>query len=167
MAFSFLRVLDHTQRRTDAPQLVELPWTSDETDAETSTDNTHSTHKKQTSMPPMEFEPTIPAIERTQIYALHRADTGIGIFRVDEVIIHLFLVISLSPHRTLKNGSWQCKGRFTHSMPRPCHSHAVPLPCRALIYTCHAALLPCSDSAVSFVNVRMVAGNIRTASPTV
>ena len=39
--------------------------------------------------------------------------------------------------------------------------HAVPLPCRALIHTCHAAPLPRSDSAVSFVNVRMVAGNSR------
>jgi hypothetical protein len=35
----------------------------------------------------------------------------------------------------------------------PCRSHAVPL--------------PFSDSVVSFVKVRVVAGNIRTASPTV
>jgi len=42
-----------------------------------------------------------------------------------------------------------------------CRTHAVPLPCRALIHICHAAPLPCSDSAVSFVNVRMVDGNIR------
>jgi hypothetical protein len=64
---------------------------------------------------------------------------------------------------------WQqpSKGRFTHSMPRPCRSHAVPLPCRALIHTCHTALQPCSDSAVSFVKVRMVAGHIRTATPAV
>jgi hypothetical protein len=48
-----------------------------------------------------------------------------------------------------------------------CRAHAVPLPCRALIHTCHAVLLPCSNSAVSFVEVRVVAGNIRTASPTV
>ena len=39
---------------------------------------------------------------------------------------------------------------------------AVPL-----IHTCHAVPLPCSGSAVSFVKVRVVAGNIRTASPTV
>jgi hypothetical protein len=52
-------------------------------------------------------------------------------------------------------------------MPRPCCSHAVSLPCRALIHTCHAVSLPCSDSAVCFVKVRMVAGNIRTASQTV
>ena len=38
--------------------------------------------------------------------------------------------------------------------------------CRSLIHTCHAAPLPCSDSAVSFVKVCVVAGNIRTASPT-
>jgi hypothetical protein len=44
----------------------------------------------------------------------------------------------------------QCNnGRFTHSMSCPCR----------------AAPLPCSDSAVSFVKVRVVAGNIRTASP--
>jgi hypothetical protein len=43
-----------------------------------------------------------------------------------------------------------------------CRAHAVPL-----IHTFHAAPLPCSDSAVSFVKVRVVAGNIRTASPTV
>jgi len=60
------------------------------------------------------------------------------------------------------------KGGFTHtcSMPCPCHAHAIPLPCHALIHTCHAAPLPCSDSAVSFVKVRVVAGNIRTASLT-
>jgi hypothetical protein len=45
-----------------------------------------------------------------------------------------------------------------------CRAHAVPLPCCALIHICPAAPLPCSDSAVSFEKVRMVAGNIRTAS---
>jgi hypothetical protein len=42
------------------------------------------------------------------------------------------------------------------------------IPCRspaALIHTGHAATLPSSDSAVSFVKVRVVDGNIRTASP--
>jgi hypothetical protein len=62
---------------------------------------------------------------------------------------------------------WYCKCGFIHSMPCPCRAHAVPLPCRALIHTCHAVLLPCSDSSVSFVKVRVVAGNIRTANPTV
>jgi hypothetical protein len=39
----------------------------------------------------------------------------------------------------------------------PCRTQAVPLPC-------HAAPLPFSDSTVSFMKVRMVAGNIPTAS---
>ena len=55
-------------------------------------------------------------------------------------------------------------GHFKADSHIACRAHAAPLPCRALIHTCHAAL-PCSDSAVSFVNVRMVAGNIRDASP--
>jgi hypothetical protein len=44
----------------------------------------------------------------------------------------------------------------------------MPFPCRspaALIHTCHAAPLSFSDNAVSFVKVRVVDGNIRTASP--
>jgi hypothetical protein len=44
-------------------------------------------------------------------------------------------------------------------MPRPCHA--------TLNHTLHDAPLPLSDSAVSFVKVRVVAGNIRTASPRV
>jgi hypothetical protein len=55
-----------------------------------------------------------------------------------------------------------CKGRFTHSMQRPCRSPAMPYrygfrtclshfiykvrPC--LIHTCHAAPMPCCDHAV-------------------
>jgi hypothetical protein len=38
---------------------------------------THNTHKKQTSMPPVGFEPAIPASERPQTHALDRAATGI------------------------------------------------------------------------------------------
>jgi hypothetical protein len=43
-------------------------------------------------------------------------------------------------------------------MPSQCRSPA------ALIHTCHAATLPFSDNAMSFVKVRVVDGNIRTAS---
>jgi len=63
------------------------------------------------------------------------------------------------------------KDRFTHSMPCPCRAHAAPMPFHyhtvPLIHTCNAAPLPCSDSTVFFVKVRVVDGNIRTASPTV
>jgi hypothetical protein len=40
-------------------------------------DNTKA-HKRQTCMPPVGFEPTIPASARPQTYALDRAATGIG-----------------------------------------------------------------------------------------
>jgi hypothetical protein len=39
---------------------------------------THNTHKRQTSMPPVGFEPTILVSERPQTHALDRTATGIG-----------------------------------------------------------------------------------------
>jgi len=39
---------------------------------------TNNIHKRQTSMPPVGFEPTIPKSERPQIHDLDRAATGIG-----------------------------------------------------------------------------------------
>jgi len=39
---------------------------------------THNTHKRQTSMPPACFEPTIPGSDRPKTYALDRTATGIG-----------------------------------------------------------------------------------------
>jgi len=39
----------------------------------------HNTHNRQTSMPPVRFEPTISAGEQPQTYALDRAATGTGI----------------------------------------------------------------------------------------
>jgi hypothetical protein len=51
------------------------------------------------------------------------------------------------------------KGYFTHAIPFSCRSPA------ALINKCLAVPLPFSDSTMSFVKVRMVNGNIQTASP--
>ena len=42
---------------------------------------THNTHNRQTSIPPVGFEPTFSAGERPQTYALDRAATGTGIDR--------------------------------------------------------------------------------------
>jgi len=50
---------------------------SDQPDAETSTYTKHNNHKKQTSMIPAGFEPTIPTSERPQTHALDRTATGI------------------------------------------------------------------------------------------
>jgi len=47
---------------------------------------------------------------------------------------------SLLPSGQLLTNSGHCKGRFTHSMPCPCHAHAVPMPCPC---RAHAMLWPC------------------------
>ena len=39
---------------------------------------THNSYQGQKSMPPVEFEPAIPASELTQTYALERVATGTG-----------------------------------------------------------------------------------------
>jgi len=39
---------------------------------------THNIHKKETSMPPSRFKPTILASERPQTHTLDRAATGVG-----------------------------------------------------------------------------------------
>jgi hypothetical protein len=39
---------------------------------------THNTHKLQASMPPVGFEPAIPASELPQTYALDRAASAVG-----------------------------------------------------------------------------------------
>jgi hypothetical protein len=59
-------VLGASRSHSDTPHLVGLLWKSDQPEAQTST------------VPPPEFEPTIPASQRPQTHALHRAATGIG-----------------------------------------------------------------------------------------
>jgi hypothetical protein len=93
----------------------------------------------------------------TDVYVLEEPDTFF--FRVEVIRLRMWssFMGSITDVVTLKANA--------HS---PHRYRAVPLPCRAtLIHTCHAAPLPFSDSAVSFVKVRVVAGNIRTASPAV
>ena len=77
MASSFLRFLDHTQRRITVGRTP-----LDETSARRRDLylTTHNTHNRQTSMPPVGFEPTISASERPQTYALDRTATGTGHF---------------------------------------------------------------------------------------
>ena len=74
--FSFTRFLDHTQRRTTVGRTPLEEWSARRRDLYLTTNNTHH---RQTSMPPMGFEPTISASKRPQTYALDRAATGIGI----------------------------------------------------------------------------------------
>ena len=73
---SFTRFLDHTQRRTTVGRTPLDEWSARRRDLYLTT---HNTHKRQTSMPPVGFEPTISAGERPQTYTLDRAATGTGI----------------------------------------------------------------------------------------
>ena len=75
MASSFLRFLDHTQRRTTVGRTSLDEWSARRRDLYLTT---HNTYNRQTSMPPVGFEPTISAGERPQTYALDRAATGTG-----------------------------------------------------------------------------------------
>ena len=67
MASSFLRFLDHTQRRTTVGRTSLDEWSARRRYLYLTI---HNTHNRQTSMPPVGFEPTISAGERPQIYAL-------------------------------------------------------------------------------------------------
>ena len=64
---SFTRFLDHTQRRTTVGRTPPDEWSARRRDLYLTT---HNTHKRQISMPPVGFEPTISAGERPQSYAL-------------------------------------------------------------------------------------------------
>ena len=78
MASSFLRFLNHTQRRTTVDRTPLDEWSACRRDLYLIT---HNTHNRQTSMPLVGFEPTISAGERPQTYALDRAATGTGMKR--------------------------------------------------------------------------------------
>jgi len=85
MVSSFLRFLDHTQRRTTVGRIPLDEWSARRRDLYLTT---HDTHNRQTSMPSVGFEPTISAGERPQTYALDRAATGTGISIHFESVIH-------------------------------------------------------------------------------
>ena len=74
-ASSFLRFLDHTQRRTAIGRTPLDEWSARCRDLYLTR---HNNHNRQTSMAPVGFEPTISAGGRLQTYALDRAATGTG-----------------------------------------------------------------------------------------
>jgi hypothetical protein len=69
-ASTFTRFLDHTQRRPIVGRTPLDEWSARFRDLYL------RTHKRQTSMPPVGFEPTISAGERPQTSILDRAATG-------------------------------------------------------------------------------------------
>jgi hypothetical protein len=84
--------LDHTQTQTTVDR---TPLDEGSARRRNLYLTTHSTHKRQTSMRPVGFEPTIPAGARPQTYALDRAATGIGL--------------------------WNCSPKLTRSYYYPCN----------------------------------------------
>ena len=70
-----MRFIDHTQRRSTVGRTPLVEWPARRRDLYLTT---HNTHNRQTSIPPVGFEPPTPACERPQIYALDRAATGSG-----------------------------------------------------------------------------------------
>ena len=71
-----LLIQEDSLSHSDIPQSVGLLWTSDQLVAETFAWQ-HKT-RRHTSMFPVEFEPTVSAGERPQIYASDRVATGTG-----------------------------------------------------------------------------------------
>jgi len=67
--------LDYTQRRTTVGRTPLDEWSARRRDLCLTT---HNNHNRQTSMPPVGFEPTISAGERSQTYALDCTATGFG-----------------------------------------------------------------------------------------
>jgi hypothetical protein len=73
---------------------------------------THNTHKRQTSIPPVGFELTIPVNERPQTHALDRTATGIGTplflhieIKRQEISLYLpCLALMDTPHISLYSG---------------------------------------------------------------
>ena len=82
------KFLDHTQERTTVGRTFLDEESARRRDLHVTT---HKNHNRQTTMPPVGFEPTISAGERSQIYALDRAATGTG-----SVLHHLYKQRQLS-----------------------------------------------------------------------
>ena len=75
MEHLFLMFQDHTQRRITVGRTPLDEWSARRRDLYLTTYNTHN---RQTTMPPVGFEPTISADERPQTYALDRTATETG-----------------------------------------------------------------------------------------
>jgi len=70
---SFTRFLDHTHQYTTVGRTPLDEWSARRRDLFLTT---HNIHNRQTSMPPVGFEPIISPGERPQTYALDREATG-------------------------------------------------------------------------------------------
>ena len=67
-----LLIVEASRSYSDTPHSVGLLWTSDQPDADSSAWKNKKTHKRQPSIPPPGFGPTIPASEQPQAHAFRR-----------------------------------------------------------------------------------------------
>ena len=77
MEHPFLMFLDHTLRRSTVGRTPLDEGSARRRDLYLTT---HSTHNRQTSMPPVGFEHTISAGEQPQTFVLDRAAAGTGVY---------------------------------------------------------------------------------------
>ena len=95
-----MRFLYHTQRRATVGRTPLDELSARRRDLYLTT---HNTHNRQTSMPPVGFEPTISAGERPQNYALDRAATETGMTITEPVFIKLTPAGQVRVKNTLPN----------------------------------------------------------------
>jgi len=69
---------------------------------------THSIQKRQTSIQPKGFEPTIPASERQQTHALDRAVPGIGSRALQHSVISTLSMLAFYPILMSRKGMDSC-----------------------------------------------------------
>ena len=94
MEHPFLMFLDHTQRRNTVGRTPLDEWSARRRDLYLAT---HDTHNRQTSMPPVGFEPTTSAGERPKTYTLDRAATGTGLVIYTAIAnLHLLVLCNTS-----------------------------------------------------------------------
>jgi hypothetical protein len=106
------RLHDHTQTHHTLGSTPLDKWSAQRRDLDLTT---HNTHKRQTSMPSVGFEPAIPESTRPQTHALDRADTGIGSYLVKDVFhTHVYIHIYGMGDKIIKYvstdlfGNWMC-----------------------------------------------------------
>jgi hypothetical protein len=74
----------------------------------------HNTHKRETSLSPEEFEPTIPTNERLQTHTLDRAATGTGHITTQDTYNRVLCVLVFSLF--IGHGKAKCSENFHKSV---------------------------------------------------
>jgi hypothetical protein len=84
-------IIEASFLHSNTPHSVALLWMSEQPYAELYL-TTHDTHNRQTSIPPRGFEPTSPASELPQTYALDRVVTGNGLQPTNTFVFLIMLL---------------------------------------------------------------------------